>query len=308
MAIAAVDFAKRVYRTIRGVGQDNGSNGRRARVEEILSRPEPPRPSESEELFRQLQREYQNNTPGDGYKYDPFSLWSRGVDRVRNLIPIAGVHSPGARILEVGCGDGMVGHALAAYGHKVTLTDVEDWRDGRAKGLPFVEQNITSPLPLEADSFDVVCSYNAFMHFEDPAGALTEMARLCRKGGIIRLEFGPLYPSPWGLMAYRTIRMPFPQYLLSDPFLEAKLQEFGHNVWPANLGRKKDSVVPLSGWKLDQYEQLWKNSGCEIVTSQTTVSESDLELIERFPQAFCGRGLTYRDVTTRLLAVTLKKP
>src|SRR5690606_35278753 len=124
---------------------------------------------------------------------------------------------------EVACGDGMAGRALAEFGHSVQLTDIEDWRDTRAFALPFVQSDLSKGLDVPKESFDAVLCFNAFIHFLDPAAALAQLEAACKPGGRIYLEFGFLYPSAWGLHAYRTVRAPYAQFLFDEGFLRARL-------------------------------------------------------------------------------------
>lgn len=271
------------------------------RVDAILSSPEPPRPYDSEELFRRLQSEY---GPRGAYRYDAFSNWQRGVQRAGALMVQADLKSPGGRVLEAACGDGMTGAALAGFGHEVVLHDLEDWRDERARGLPFVAADLADRLPLEPDGFDLIFCYNAFEHISDPGAALTELVRVCRPGGRIVIEFGPLHASAWGLHAYRTVRFPYPQFLFSEAFLSEKFRSMG--LW--DLGKPMDALQPLNGWRVSQFDRLWAESGCVVVKNRRTIRPDHLGLVETYPLAFSGRGLTRDDLVVHALAVVLQKP
>jgi SAM-dependent methyltransferase len=166
----------------------------------ILADSNPPKYCDSEEVFACLQAKYPSR---DWYRYDSLSCWSRGVERAQQLLALDGLANPGLRVLEAGCGDGMTGYALASYGHAVTLVDFEDWRDDRVKALPFLQSDLCSHIAMQSETCDLICSYNTFEHLADPAEALSEFVRLCTSGGLIYLEFNPLYASPWGLHAYR---------------------------------------------------------------------------------------------------------
>jgi ubiquinone/menaquinone biosynthesis C-methylase UbiE len=120
--------------------------------------------------------------------YDSFfvpALFQEWAGRVVEAARIG----PGDRVLDVGCGTGVVTLAAAervgAAGAVVGLDLNEgmlavarrkaprlDWRQGRAEALPF-----------EAGAFDAVTSQFALMFFEDRAAALAEMLRVLRPGG-----------------------------------------------------------------------------------------------------------------------------
>ena len=55
-------------------------------------------------------------------------------------------------------------------------------------GLPLVQANALD-LPFADDSFDVAVSFKVLAHIEDIRGAIAEMARVVRPGGVLALEF-----------------------------------------------------------------------------------------------------------------------
>jgi ubiquinone/menaquinone biosynthesis C-methylase UbiE len=95
----------------------------------------------------------------------------------------------GNRVLDVGCGTGVLARTAAdrvAADSQVTGLDRNvgmlavarrlrpqiDWRQGDATALPFADA-----------SYDVVLSQFALMYFPDRTAALKEMARVLRPGG-----------------------------------------------------------------------------------------------------------------------------
>jgi len=116
--------------------------------------------------------------------------------------------APGMRVLDVACGPGIVSCAVALQGAHVTGIDLTpamlaqarerqqslklenlDWHVGDATRLPFTDA-----------SFDVVLTRYSFHHMLDPATALREMKRVCRKGG--RVVVIDATPSPETQAAY----------------------------------------------------------------------------------------------------------
>jgi SAM-dependent methyltransferase len=104
----------------------------------------------------------------------------------------------GDRVLDVGCGTGVLARAAAdrvAADGQVTGLDLNegmlavarrlrpkiDWRQGDATSLPFADE-----------SFDVVVSQFALMYFPDRTAALKEMVRVLRPGGRLGIAvWGP---------------------------------------------------------------------------------------------------------------------
>lgn len=108
--------------------------------------------------------------------------------------------TPGARVLDVGCGPGTI-----------TVGIAERVGDGQVVGID-VAAGILSDARAEADrhglhnlslevgdvyhlaygdaSFDVVHAHQVLQHLVDPVAALREMRRVCRAGGVVALRDG----------------------------------------------------------------------------------------------------------------------
>lgn len=114
----------------------------------------------------------------------------KGAHRVDHLL-IAEMVEPGARVLDVGCGDGRIPGLYAAP--EVICVDsspaaVEaaarrglDARLGDARRLPFPD-----------DSFDAVTCSHVLYHVDDRDRAVAELARVLRPGG----RFVGIYNAP----------------------------------------------------------------------------------------------------------------
>ena len=211
---------------------------------------------------------------------------------------------PAARILEMGCGDGTTGALLHSFGHDVSLADLDDWRDGTARALPLVLGDICEGLPLPAGQFDLVYSYNTWEHVPDPAAALTEAIRLTRPGGLVYLRFGPLFASAWGLHAYKTLTIPYAQFLFSETCLATKLGQLGIH----DLGRDRVELQPLNRWRVEQFERSWSEANVAIIRSSRRSDPAQLRIVHQFPDAFRGRGLTFDDLTVKTLEVAFRVP
>lgn len=238
------------------------------------------------------------------YGYGHFDKWERAMRRARYFLEAAEVlQTPGLTVLELGCGDGTLGRVLSEYPHNVVLSDLDDWRDEGVRHLPFVKGDVCEGLDLDDGSVDAVVSYNTFEHVGDPQAAFDEIVRVCRPGGHVRLAFGPLYASPWGLHAYRSLLMPYPQYLFSEGFVREKLREIGIR----DLGEDRDELQPLNGWTPGRFCALWADGPVRVVSEGFNVDRSHLDVVAQNPGAFRGRGLTLRDVTTANVYVTLQR-
>ena len=102
---------------------------------------------------------------------------------------------PDDTVLDVACGPGILACAFARVARHVTGIDITPAMLDRARllqqerGLHNMtwKQGDVVPLPFADGSFSIVTSRFAFHHLLDPAGALREMARVCRPGGRVML-------------------------------------------------------------------------------------------------------------------------
>jgi ubiquinone/menaquinone biosynthesis C-methylase UbiE len=129
--------------------------------------------------------------------YDDFSSWyererAAGYHALIDQIELAAVRefAMGKRVLEAGCGTGLVlsklaGVAREAHGFDLSVGMVEK---ARARGLSVALGSVTQ-VPFRADSFDFVCSFKVLAHVPDIQAALLELARVTRPGGMLVLEF-----------------------------------------------------------------------------------------------------------------------
>ncbi len=266
----------------------------------ILSQREKPNTEKAEIDFYKLQHSYSESLK---YGYDPLSLYKRASQRILELLKLPTMAFPGHKLLELGSGDGMLGLLLNCFGHHIILSDIADWRVPQAKILSFIQADYSYDLPTKSNHFDLAFSYNSFEHFPDPRSVFLEIIRIIKPGGLIFLSFGPLYCSPWGLHAYRTLRMPYPQFLFSEEFTSKKLEDLG--IY--DLGSKRDVLQYLNKWKPDDYDTLWKSPYVEKLFIREWKEYSFLNVITAYPESFEGRGLCLRDVTQSGYTIALKK-
>ncbi|GGR24605.1 methyltransferase domain-containing protein [Streptomyces roseolus] len=148
---------------------------------------------------------------------------------------------PGLDLLDVGCGPGTITADLAALVAPGRVTAVDTSEEVLAKarataaerGLENVEFAVADVQALDFpdDSFDVVHAHQVLQHVGDPVGALREMRRVCRPGGIVAAR-----DSDYGAFAW------YPERPVLDGWLELY-----HRVARAN-GGEPDAGRRLFAW------------------------------------------------------------
>src|SRR5207248_5411581 len=123
---------------------------------------------------------------------------------IKELLPLGGM------VLDVGCGTGQLGAAIASEGFDVFGVDLSASMVARARdrGLIGTYSAVTTALPFADDSFDLAITVATLHHLETPERVrvrVQEMGRVVRRGGFIVLwDHNPANPySP-----IRTKRVP----------------------------------------------------------------------------------------------------
>jgi len=104
----------------------------------------------------------------------------------------------GRQILDVGCGTGTMLTHLARFGAARGVDmDLEAVGYCHDRGLQQVTQSGADSLPFEKDTFDLVTALDVVEHIDDDLGALREMRRVIKPGGLLLLTV-PAYRFLWG--------------------------------------------------------------------------------------------------------------
>src|SRR6185312_3119515 len=105
-------------------------------------------------------------------------------------------YASGARVLEAGCGTGLILKGVAPLARRAVGVDVSPGmlRKAHARGLDVVHGSVTD-LPFGDEEFDLAYSFKVLAHVERIERAMGEMARVVRRGGHVIAEFY----NPWSL-------------------------------------------------------------------------------------------------------------
>jgi ubiquinone/menaquinone biosynthesis C-methylase UbiE len=110
------------------------------------------------------------------------------IDRLE--IDLVRRYGEGARVLEAGCGTGLILGAVARFAHSAVGIDLSPGMLEKAhhRGLRVANASVTH-LPFADETFDVAYSFKVLAHVEAIGDALREMARVVRPGGHVIAEF-----------------------------------------------------------------------------------------------------------------------
>ncbi len=237
------------------------------------------------------------------YQYEEPALYKRGTERcidLQNRIPNFDTVT---QFLELGCYDGVVCYLLNKN-FKKQATGI-DWRDEAfdkeaLKNGTRLMQMDAQATSFEDHSFDVIFSYDSFEHFSKPDLVLKDAYRVLKPGGYMYLDFGPLYPSPWGLHTYSSLPVPYCQFLFSQSTMKDYFKKYSKGeFWP-------DYV---NGWSIDKFNQLWKqyDGKLEIVDYKKILVSTGKELILQYPNCFKGKYDSFDSLFTSGINILLRK-
>lgn len=149
-------------------------------------------------------------------RWDPSHL-----ERIDRLVAI----SPDDRVLEVGCGQGHLTHALASRGVDILGVDANPYAPEVA-GTDRVRCMRAEDLAFGDETFDLVLSVHAIEHIPPLETALAEMTRVLKPGG----RAVHIYPAEpiQGIFA-----IPTSIILHGTPFKAREVH--CHKLWPAKL-------------------------------------------------------------------------
>jgi ubiquinone/menaquinone biosynthesis C-methylase UbiE len=158
---------------------------------------------------------------------------ARGADITERLVEMTAIE-PGLRVLELACGPGGVGLAVAGLvgpDGLVVMSDVVPEmtaiaaRRAQARGLANVEvrERDLEAIAEPDDSYDVVLCREGLMLVPDPARAASEIHRVLRPGGRAGIAvWGPRERNPWlGVLfdaVTATLGAPVPPPGIPGPF------------------------------------------------------------------------------------------
>ncbi|WP_409184465.1 methyltransferase domain-containing protein [Amycolatopsis sp. VS8301801F10] len=120
-----------------------------------------------------------------GYAEDALSMMNTRTasDRAAFAQPL---FTPGAKVLDLGCGQGSITATLAPSCHVIGI-DIHHALLPMPSTVDYINATAYA-LPLKTASIDVVFSHALFEHLTNPAAALAEIRRVLRPGGHLAIS------------------------------------------------------------------------------------------------------------------------
>ena len=206
--------------------------------------------------------------------------WRYEYDVVaKHLVPLLshwGVRLEGARLLDVGCGDGgglaaLFDAGMVCKGYDIEVRRVEralQMSEGRTLTL-MVGDIYSSPVPFADERFDLVVLHDVFEHLERKEEVLRTLRSYLAPEGKLFITFPPFYSAFGGhqqLMQKRLARLP---YVHLVPFMVS-------HVFPRLKGEHKPfvgEIQKLTALRMGmrKFERLLPEGGLRIVGKQAYV-------------------------------------
>ncbi|MEE4295774.1 MAG: bifunctional 2-polyprenyl-6-hydroxyphenol methylase/3-demethylubiquinol 3-O-methyltransferase UbiG [Wenzhouxiangella sp.] len=162
----------------------------------------------------------QNLDPAEAEKFD--ELAARWWDPEGDSRPLHDLNGPrmefiesrarlqDAKLLDVGCGGGLLAEAACLSGASVTGIDAAEKALAVARlhaaesALDIDYRKVTAEelAELEPESYDVVCCLEMLEHVPDPSSTVDACARLCRPGGALFFSTINRTPAAWALAIF----------------------------------------------------------------------------------------------------------
>ncbi|MFS0781501.1 class I SAM-dependent methyltransferase [Bacillus sp. 1P06AnD] len=206
--------------------------------------------------------EEQWNSFSESWAKDSVAMWENGSRK--KIIPLMEKWiMPGAKVADLGCGDGYGSFRLADKGFQVTGIDLsgkmieEARRRGSLNGIQFLQGDLVQ-IPVETNSFDGIMAINSLEWVEVPFRALDEIKRIVKPGGYAL--FGILGPTA-GPRKYNSFRRLYGEEVIMNTMQPWEFQRLAEeNGWELKdeqmVEKRKGNCEALSGLPFDLQQAL----------------------------------------------------
>jgi ubiquinone/menaquinone biosynthesis C-methylase UbiE len=222
--------------------------------------------------------------------------WRTAANSVGYLLPHL---RPDMTILDIGCGPGTITADLAklvpqgkVIGMDAAAGVLEQAKatavERGVKNVEFVTGNIHS-LDYPDESFDVVHVHQVLQHINDQVGALREMGRVCKKGGLVAARESDFPTFSWwpqlpGMNHWMDVYLRVTKGNGGEPDAGRKL-----HVWAKQAGFERKDITSSAGtWcyatadEIEWWSELWAertvdSAFAESALAKKTATREDLQ-------------------------------
>lgn len=207
------------------------------------------------------------------------ALHRREVETLRDALRAFGAPDTGYGLgVDVGGGYGLHAPQLLEMCQRLYIADLTDYvhafggvvgkaladkfeRNGLAFDRARVEyHHVDAQAMIYRDGlFDIAFSINAFEHIAEPAAALAEMIRVTKPGGIVILQFDPLWNSALGHHLPHLGFAPWQHLIEGDAAFEASIRAAGGGDPEVNAYRTAMNRRPFSDYR-EMFRRLPKDA------------------------------------------------
>jgi SAM-dependent methyltransferase len=229
----------------------------------------------SAEIFRKAEPDFWFNL-----LYRRYKQGLKPADRFRQLRDLLA----GETVLDLGCGNGLTSDIVRQHGYRPYLTDVLDYRDPRARDLPFAPMTNPHALPYPSQRFDTGLVFAVLHHVaaDDLLPLLGELRRACGRVIVEEDTYQLLLDQPETVLALQRDAMlrkfaalPLEdqlRYLMFiDYFANAITQGLPQMHMPFNFKtvREWQALFEAQGWQVRQtlvkgFQPNYFNRSCHV--------------------------------------------
>lgn len=167
------------------------------------------------------------------------SHYLQAVDQVVEFLEGDALTISGRRVLDLGCGDGIISLGLANRTEAASVIGLDLHQvdtaflatQAEVHGVPTLSTRLRfevseeSCLHLDDQSVDLVVAWSVFEHVTDIHGILAELRRVLVPDGLLFIQIWPLFFSEHGSHLWPWFDRPFPHLVLEDEDLRARVLE-----------------------------------------------------------------------------------
>jgi len=231
------------------------------------------------ELMRSLNKEYESKKIMSTFvEYSDEYQMKQANKRIDGLLKL-GIEFNNKKALEIGCGGGYVSYQLAqrfncrVMGIDIYQSDV--WERLFHSNLQYCVADLSKSNPFQNEEFDIIISYVAWEHIQQPFEVLQQAYNLLKQDGLFFIKANQ-YCSAIASHLYRHIYFPFPHLLFDEDTVISFALEQGAEQWFI------DAFFHLNKLTFAQYKEFFEILGLTILDEKKSIRKLDREFYERF--------------------------